>query len=353
MSFTFRSPCTFPSHRLLPTPIKYREPVHSLFDEMASSDSAPQIDLVPTNLANAPIADTLIHPSHRRHSEDSCHTENNDRKVPEKGTDYFKFISNFVRTCEDPLGPDDQISDSTTKEIFKMSNLRAFMNRQLDPKLVWGHRRDLKKLGVAENQFDVMKDAEVVATFGLDANQLTTICYRKEHKELAVVFSGTTGIQYLKHLFAKKKNFYSRRELESRGERMLVHSGFLKLFAKIEPLILQELDDVLNGSKQERFPVDKLSLCGHSLGGVHVYLLLMAILDGSRPLKLETGTTFKLPKALEIRLYTFGCPRLGSKATQIFYRKLLAEYRAKHGEDKFKEYCVRSLHDGKARSFFK
>lgn len=53
-----------------------------------------------------------------------------------------------------------------------------------------------------------------------------------------------------------------------------------------------------------------------------------------------------VPPGTRIKIVAFGSPRVGDQAFSSFWKKLVGDYRSRHGQDSFQEYNIRAYNDG-------
>lgn len=132
---------------------------------------------------------------------------------------------------------------------------------------------------------------------------------------------------------------------ETAREGIMVHAGFLSVYKDIEAMAIDELQKAFSGNLDIR----TLSVIGHSLGAVMAFFLAMALLDNEVVNRDSKGDEFRLPEGLQMKVFAYGCPRIGPSKTKEYYHTLVKNFRKK-SQDSFQEYSVRLFGDGESIS---
>ncbi|KAI0033151.1 Alpha/Beta hydrolase protein [Vararia minispora EC-137] len=176
--------------------------------------------------------------------------------------------------------------------------------------------------------YDALLDSELVYhTRGKVADVQAFVVYRPSTRQLVTAFSGTSNVaQCLYDLRLSHHHYHTGAVRRGR-----VHNGFWKMFKGLRLSIMRSLEAACR-----RHQVDEIVLTGHSLGGALAYLFALETLSAE----------YALPPGIKIIVTTFGAPRTGDQELVDYWVELVDSYRAAHGPDALREYCVKGYRDG-------
>jgi predicted lipase len=180
--------------------------------------------------------------------------------------------------------------------------------------------------------YNALQGSNLVEAFrGTVAELEGYVAFRREPKQLIVVFSGTAAqAQALYNLDIRLVKYPGAR-------RCAVHAGFWKMYSGVRSSALEAMS---KGFRE--YAVEEIVFTGHSLGAALCYLLALDIMTNREHLP---SSPF-LPTSLPLKLAVFGSPRIGNLALSLHLRNVITSYCTRHREASVNEYSVKAFNDG-------
>lgn len=258
---------------------------------------------------------------------DSTETPAQRRMYSLEKLDNFRWISKLlVSPSSYTLTSSDMASADLARELTNLGQYTELTYSALPPEFIFDNLATLTQKDFPLEGYDALLESSFVASFrGALTDLPGYVSYRSTTRSLVVAFAGTmNGKQVLYDLRATKRPHPA-------GEGCAVHSGFWALYNGIK-------SPAINAIKQglRAHDVGELVLTGHSMGGALSHLLALdLVVDGD---VLQPG--------LAIKVAVFGAPRCGNDLFCLHWRRVMDEYREKHGKESVKEYNVKGYNDG-------
>ena len=241
----------------------------------------------------------------------------------------FRVIARITASYSSyTLTPNDLAPGAISIELsdlgqFAEISYSSFPTEYLFANLDWLTEPDFPLEG-----YNALRSAVLLAPIrGQRANLGAYIAYRPDHKQLVVSISGTSN---LSQAFQDVRTLHHRYRA---GPGCAVHTGFWKMYKGVRTELL---DALAKGLREKE--VAELVITGHSMGGALSYLLALDLLLPGR---------VELPAGLPVKLAVFGAPRCGNEKLVQLWLDLVKDYRAKNGDESFKELSVKAYNDGK------
>ena len=201
---------------------------------------------------------------------------------------------------------------------------------------LWENVSDLSQPGFPLDSriYGAISDGTLVESIrGTVADVHASIVYRTRKRQMIIGFSGTcTRDQALRDCYALKRAYITPTPKLDKG--LYVHTGFYDMYEGLR----SGIKGALKRAIEKYSDVEELIVTGHSLGAAMSYLWCLDMLQNPEDEPVKSG--------MKITIAVFGCPRLANGALVKYWRRLVEEYRERHGAASLTELSVRTWNDG-------
>ncbi|KDQ63729.1 hypothetical protein JAAARDRAFT_389250 [Jaapia argillacea MUCL 33604] len=241
----------------------------------------------------------------------------------------FRYIAKICSTRSPyTLTSADLVSTDLSSELSEFGQFAELAYNNLPIPMIFDSLDMLSRTDFPLESFDALEGSELVGSFkGKVAAVPAFVAYRPRVKQLVVSISGT------KTLKQGVNDCRNDRKHHPVGKGCKVHVGFWKMYKGLKPFLI---DALKKGLKEK--DVETIVLTGHSMGGALCYLLAIDLL-------IEPDKDL-VPPGTNIKLASFGSPRVGDEKLVKEWRALISAYRSKYGTTAFQEYHVKGYNDG-------